>query len=461
MAPSKVNSDPSLHTDPAQARSLNKIHHMIAWLMDVRTDDPSVRRRARTFIPLVSVMVATSTLSTIGMIFAQPSPFIQVQWMMVVTAVLSNLVAITLARRGLMDAAGFVSGGVSLIAFLISNTLHHELVTATGWFFGIGVMLASYAMEPKRLFWMWLFAQTCLTISFRITGPPTFGVPDMWEPTMGALLLFISLASYLHARATELVFQQQIQGARDLELARHAAEQANRAKSAFLANMSHELRTPLNAIIGYSELLQEELADDPSTIQDLQKIHTSGSHLLTLINDILDLSKIEAGKMEVITETFPLDDLISQVASTTAPLVERRHNHLTLDIHPSCASITTDRTKLRQILLNLLSNAAKFTSHGTITLHAHRVSQTSSPDLIELHVQDTGIGMTPDQLDRIFQEFEQATKHTSKEYGGTGLGLALTRRLTHLIGGEVDVTSAPEQGSTFRITILAEYKNVR
>jgi signal transduction histidine kinase/ActR/RegA family two-component response regulator len=229
-----------------------------------------------------------------------------------------------------------------------------------------------------------------------------------------------------------------------------ALVEASEHKSRFLATMSHELRTPLNAIIGYSEMLQEDAEDqgEQSKVEDLQKIKLSGQHLLGLINDVLDLSKIEAGRMEFVEDHCLVPALLDDVATVARPLADKRRNRLLVECAATDGELHTDITKVRQILLNLLSNAAKFTEAGTITLSAR-----SSPDgqLMEFAVRDTGIGLTEEQLDRLFKEFSQAEASTSRRYGGTGLGLALSRRLARALGGDVTVTSTPGVGSTFTL----------
>ena len=244
---------------------------------------------------------------------------------------------------------------------------------------------------------------------------------------------------------------------RELALtAMELAETANRTKSAFLANTSHELRTPLNAIIGYSELLQEE-ADDPDgkgITRDLQKITGAGRHLLGLINDILDLSKIEAGKVELLIEEFDVRRMLDEVMTTIQPSARKNENSLTLEVAPDVRTIQTDQTRLKQVLLNLLSNAVKFTSQGSVRLSATR-ERGPTRDEIVFRVTDSGIGMTPEQLGRLFQAFTQADLSTTKRFGGTGLGLVISRHLCRMMGGDVMVESTPGKGSTFTARIPA------
>ncbi len=242
-----------------------------------------------------------------------------------------------------------------------------------------------------------------------------------------------------------------------LEVARDDAEAANQAKSTFIANMSHELRTPLSAIIGYAEMLVEEAGDgiEPAELtRDITKIEGNARHLLGLINDVLDLSKVESGKMEAFVETFDVAAMAREIASTILSLVEKNKNTLELRLGEGLATMHSDVTRIRQVLLNLLSNATKFTEQGTITLSIDRKSGPGG-DWLHFAVSDTGIGMTPDQLAKLFQRFHQADASTTRQFGGTGLGLALTKAFVALLGGDVAVTSLPGQGSVFTVRLPA------
>lgn len=260
---------------------------------------------------------------------------------------------------------------------------------------------------------------------------------------------FGDLTRFFNQMLTRLSNQHQ-----DLENVLESARTANNAKSTFLANMSHELRTPLNAIIGYSEMLQEDAIEQDlqNVIPDLEIIHTSGNHLLSLINDILDISKIEAGKMEIIIEEFEVLSFINDIASTTVPLLRENSNSLDVICDPDIGTIQSDITKVRQSLINLLSNACKFTDHGEIILEVTKVKNQEG-EWIKFCVKDDGIGMTEDQMDKLFQSFSQADASTTRKYGGTGLGLSISKKLCELLGGNIYACTKLNEGSTFTMML--------
>jgi len=243
----------------------------------------------------------------------------------------------------------------------------------------------------------------------------------------------------------------------ELRRAKEAAEEASRSKSQFLANMSHELRTPLNAIIGYSELMREEAEDLElsSFIRDLAKIEAAGKHLLGLINGVLDIAKIEAGKMDLHAEIFDVAHMLEDVAATVAPVVEKNGNHFEIVAEPGLGKMHTDLTKVRQSLFNLLGNAGKFTKDGTVRLEAGRLTE-GGREWVVFRVRDTGVGMTPEQAAKVFEAFTQADASTTRKFGGTGLGLAITREFSRMIGGDASVESELGRGSVFTLKVPAE-----
>ena len=263
-------------------------------------------------------------------------------------------------------------------------------------------------------------------------------------------------AEALQRRAHDELEARVEERTQELSRAKEAAEAASRAKSQFLANMSHELRTPLNAIIGYSEMLHEEAEDDSEDKEDLERIHSASKHLLSLINDVLDLAKVDAGRMELMLEEFPADQPLQQAITDIRPQAQANGNTVQLQIADDAGTIRADSLKIRQALTNLLSNAAKFTQGGAITATVEREGEW-----ILYRVADTGIGMSPEQQAKLFQPFTQADSSTTRQYGGTGLGLVITRRFCHLMGGEVTMHSEPNQGTTFTMRLPVEMQEAR
>lgn len=337
---------------------------------------------------------------------------------------------------------------VAGLTMVYLTSLHHSY---TG---GLYATLMFFALLARAHFRQSTVINLGLLGAFAVLGTFDDRRAALVEVTMlFAGIVVLGLGSYVKERSDRAGFVHR----RTAAAARDRALAANRTKSTFLANMSHELRTPLNAIIGYGELLQDEMRDEglPQYNGDLDKIVSAGRHLLGLINDILDLSKVEAGKVRLVNEEFAVDDLVRGVQTTVSPLVERNENELHVETKGDLGTMKSDVTRVRQILLNLLSNAAKFTRRGTVSLEVER-EVTPDGDQVTFMVSDTGIGMSQSQLERVFDAFRQADASTTRDYGGTGLGLTISRHFAELLGGEISVTSQLGRGSQFYLTLPVE-----
>ncbi|TBW36120.1 hypothetical protein EYW49_14840 [Siculibacillus lacustris] len=331
----------------------------------------------------------------------------------------------------------------------------------------VALLLGFFYLAGRTLIVLGLFAVNFLVF---VIAYLHFGFPEIVPLTQLESVGWISILSATVYMSWMAIYYANIMSMRselEIEMERHRkttenlvetksrADDASRAKSIFLAKMSHEFRTPLNAIIGYSELVLETLefeAGSPQTVSDLNRINASGKHLLALINDILDLSKIESDTVELTAVEFSLDRFCNDLAQTVEPMVAKNFNTLSLQGVGRLGTVVADETKLRQILLNLLSNAAKFTNRGAVTLGVKR-QKISDLDWVEFRVVDTGIGIASTELQKLFANYQQASASTSRKYGGTGLGLAISQRLSAFMGGSIAVTSEPGRGSCFTVRV--------
>jgi signal transduction histidine kinase len=352
-----------------------------------------------------------------------------------------------------------IIGGVSSGAVSLSSSLLWGSISYLTWPVGLLVVCC---------FWMggqfFIFAGILLIVYFGLMIMQARNVEEAICRGIEHQILNADLVKHLQretkaTRAANIELEAARQRA---ELAHQEAEVANQTKSAFLANMSHELRTPLNAIIGYSEMLIEEMTEDKAddvAVADLGKIKSAGKHLLGLINDVLDLSKIEAGKVELDYSVIDVRQLMDQVCSTTQHLMSANKNQLVLNMAENFGTIESDVTRLRQVLFNMMSNAAKFTHDGVITLEVLRTRNSSNVESLMVHITDTGIGMSAEQIAKLFQPFVQADSATTRKYGGTGLGLVISRRLCQMMGGDVSLQSELGRGSCFTVAVLARAPN--
>jgi signal transduction histidine kinase len=335
----------------------------------------------------------------------------------------------------------------------------------------VGLLLGFFYLGERPWLVLGMFAGDLLAFyaAFALNGSFDERVPLEQLTTVGWISIF-SATIYMSWMAVYYVSTIALRSDLEREADRHRAtavrlrqakdlaERANLARSIFLAKMSHEFRTPLNAVIGYSELLVEHCQDvgaDEQKLTDLGRINAAGQHLLALVTDVLDVSRIESNAVELSLDTFELAKFIEHVAATAQPLMTQNGNQLVVRIAGELGSITSDPTKVRQVVLNLLSNAAKFTSQGTVTIAARREAKAAG-DWLEIRVEDNGIGIAEEDLPKLFQDFGQVSATTSSQYGGTGLGLAVSQKLCALLGGGISVSSEPGHGSSFVVRLPAK-----
>jgi signal transduction histidine kinase len=382
-----------------------------------------------------------------------------------VVMALAFAVAAVVARRKRLRLAAWIAS-MGMIQPLVWGDLILGSYTEKLYFLACGVVLAGFGLEPRTMWLAYGVMTACLAAQaalINIFFSPEWPLGVAFNPTLvvDVMVLTTGLTVFMHTfvqatKQSQLQARVQLEEAqserRRAEAAARQAEVASNTKSMFLANVSHELRTPLTAIIGYTELVLEEAHEQGEFgyDHDIQHISNAARHLRTIINDILDLSKIEAGRMELAPVEFMPGELLDELMATMAPLADSNQNTLTLLCADDArhATLHTDHTRLRQILLNLLSNACKFTEHGEVTLTVE-LDRIKEQDAIRFTVQDTGIGMDEATQARLFEPFVQASMSVGNKHSGTGLGLVITRRILHMLGGDVEVDSAPGQGSTF------------
>lgn len=417
-----------------------------------RKGDPNNYRRAR-FIVSLSILGLVGSVA-LALIFCGPLPFLSGAVLCLLGALMYGAIPIILTYTNL-DVAGHF---LVLTFFCLTGAVNYAIGGWSGplliWYAFLPAMAALVTQARWAVFW------AALVIAL-MTGLGWLHLHGLDRPRLTIdqvhLLSFLSILGFLAALLilTFLYekFESQIirrlqRNNRELAFARDQALAASLAKSSFLANMSHEFRTPLNAIIGYSDmLLEEEDLLQEHQERDLARIRESGTHLLKLVNGLLDLSKVEAGKMELEISQVKLDRLLREVEDTIRPLIQQQANDLQIEQPEEPVTLSTDVLKLKQCLINLLGNAAKFTQEGKLKMVA-RVKG----NLLQVEVHDTGIGMSVEQMSMIFIPFTQADASTTRKYGGTGLGLTLARRFAQLLGGDIQVRSELNKGSVFTLT---------
>lgn len=460
------------------------MHQLFSQLLHMQSADEATQRRGRMAI-MTSLGVGILALLFAGVVLFVGAP-LRVEWA-AAGGVAASSAALVLARRGFVNHGALLLVS-ALVALPLAAMLLAQDVTVAPFLLVLSVVIASLVLRPWHV-WLVLYADLLGLGLMVLLLPGTVLEEAIARAALLSSILqlvTIALFSFLGAQLTEASFLSSQRARRNAEAnatallqsnlfleaeiierqriedelmhARDLAEQANRTKNVFLANMSHELRTPLSAIIGYSELIQIEakVYGYAAVVADVQRIKKAGDHLLTIINDLLDLSKIEAGKMELNPGEFSVLALVEDVTTTVQPLVAQHGNTLTVVCAPDVDTLYADQSRVQQILFNLLSNAAKFTERGTITLRITCDTPDARANTVAqicFEVEDTGIGIAQEQVQTIFDPFTQAAPNVERLYGGTGLGLTICRHLCEMMGGSISISSEQGRGSTFAVSL--------
>ncbi len=424
----------------------------LSRLLDLPIKDTNTRRRATTFVvicvTLMAVLSVAGVVMTVTLSFERPDLFYSMLLGMFVTIGASA----ALARSGRLTAAGMtlalITTGIATGFSLMVRTFDPVMLTLL-----VNTVVVGFVLTPRGVGAVLVLNTAAVGLVFAVHHDSVIWTrrETVLMIVVGTIQVALAFCAYINTLVNEAFFNAEVETARTQEALRKEAEAASRSKSQFLANMSHELRTPLNAIIGYSEMLSEEYEfeerqEEPG-YDDLQKITGAGKHLLSLISNILDLSKIESGHIDLNVEQVEVAALFEELRAMTLPLTEQSDDALRVELPAAPLTIETDHALLRRVLLNLLSNATKFTNEGTITLRARR--DDDAPEHVLLEVEDTGVGISAEHQERIFEAFEQEDVSATRQYGGAGLGLTLVFEMTRLLGGRVTLDSTPDVGSTF------------
>jgi len=419
------------------------------WLFRIRTTDRFALTKARLLVGILLVLAGMNVVFTFAVFLDTLHPAIVGTLLALVQA--TYFAAIALTRAGKVDLAAMLTAVVlTLVQFAVPLLLDGARAHLV--FLILPMLVTAFTAGPRTT-WALCAIQVGGLVAIGALVPheiATERLPGTFLLSIGMMLVLLAATSSV-MQSLQLALTRSLEhsGRREREL-RIRAEAASRTKNQFLAAMSHELRTPLNVIIGYAELLDETLEAgqtlDPEDLETIERIHAAGRHLLVLITNVLDISRIEAGRMSMQVETFDAADLAEEVVAMLAPLAHEQQDELALEVDRRPLAISTDRTKLRQVLFNLLENALKFTHQGRVVLQVE-----SRGGLLALSVVDTGCGIEPGLVDQVFETFVQGPGSTTRRRGGTGLGLALCKRFVEMMEGEIHVASTPGQGTTVRV----------